>query len=299
MRGRYALLLIATFAASLIAASPGVPTTPKAEDVGDVEPSGCSGFTRRSRSISRPRDVSGAVTLVARRGRIVALRSAGPRRHRLEEADDEGLDLPARVHVEADHGRRRDDDDRRGQGSPHRSRVGVHPRVQDDESRRREGDDGQAGADAGVRPRRPAACAAGIRSGAGRSRDHRDGSADAHVRPHERRRQRHRAGRGSRRAARSDTLANYIPKLAQTPLDFQPGTLWRYSGLYGFDVLAPHRRDRVGSAVRSVSSAAALHAARHEGHGLRADAGAHGARGDASISARPTARSRRRRMRIS
>src|SRR5947207_13078858 len=36
----------------------------------------------------------------------------------------------------------------------------------------------------------------------------------------------------------NDTLANYISKLAQTPLDFQPGTLWRYSGLYGFDVLA-------------------------------------------------------------
>jgi CubicO group peptidase (beta-lactamase class C family) len=36
----------------------------------------------------------------------------------------------------------------------------------------------------------------------------------------------------------NDTLATYIPKLAQTPLDFQPGTLWRYSGLYGFDVLA-------------------------------------------------------------
>jgi CubicO group peptidase (beta-lactamase class C family) len=36
----------------------------------------------------------------------------------------------------------------------------------------------------------------------------------------------------------NDTLSNYIPKLAQTPLDFQPGTLWRYSGLYGFDVLA-------------------------------------------------------------
>ncbi len=35
-----------------------------------------------------------------------------------------------------------------------------------------------------------------------------------------------------------DTLANYIPKLAAIPLDFQPGTLWRYSGLYGFDVLA-------------------------------------------------------------
>ena len=36
----------------------------------------------------------------------------------------------------------------------------------------------------------------------------------------------------------NDTLANCVPKLALTPLDFQPGTLWRYSGLYGFDVLA-------------------------------------------------------------
>ena len=36
----------------------------------------------------------------------------------------------------------------------------------------------------------------------------------------------------------TDTLASYIPKLAQTPLDFQPGAKWAYSGLYGFDVLA-------------------------------------------------------------
>jgi CubicO group peptidase (beta-lactamase class C family) len=36
----------------------------------------------------------------------------------------------------------------------------------------------------------------------------------------------------------SDTLATYIPKLASVPLDFQPGTLWRYSGLVGFDVLS-------------------------------------------------------------
>jgi CubicO group peptidase (beta-lactamase class C family) len=35
-----------------------------------------------------------------------------------------------------------------------------------------------------------------------------------------------------------DTLATYIPKLAGVPLDFQPGTLWRYSGLAGFDVLS-------------------------------------------------------------
>jgi CubicO group peptidase (beta-lactamase class C family) len=36
----------------------------------------------------------------------------------------------------------------------------------------------------------------------------------------------------------TDTLATYIPKLASVPLDFQPGTLWRYSGLAGFDVLS-------------------------------------------------------------
>jgi CubicO group peptidase (beta-lactamase class C family) len=36
----------------------------------------------------------------------------------------------------------------------------------------------------------------------------------------------------------NDTLATYIPKMAAVPLDFQPGTLWRYSGLVGFDVLS-------------------------------------------------------------
>jgi CubicO group peptidase (beta-lactamase class C family) len=35
-----------------------------------------------------------------------------------------------------------------------------------------------------------------------------------------------------------DTLATYIPRLAAVPLDFQPGTLWRYSGLAGFNVLS-------------------------------------------------------------
>jgi len=38
--------------------------------------------------------------------------------------------------------------------------------------------------------------------------------------------------------APQDTLATYIPKLGTVPLDFQPGTLWRYSGLAGFDVLS-------------------------------------------------------------
>jgi CubicO group peptidase (beta-lactamase class C family) len=34
-----------------------------------------------------------------------------------------------------------------------------------------------------------------------------------------------------------DTLATYIPRLGAAALDFQPGTLWRYSGLAGFDIL--------------------------------------------------------------
>ena len=34
-----------------------------------------------------------------------------------------------------------------------------------------------------------------------------------------------------------DTLATYIPRLGGVSLDFPPGTLWRYSGLVGFDVL--------------------------------------------------------------
>ena len=36
----------------------------------------------------------------------------------------------------------------------------------------------------------------------------------------------------------TDSLATFIPKLAGVPLDFQPGTLWRYSGQAGFDVLS-------------------------------------------------------------
>ena len=51
-------------------------------------------------------------------------------------------------------------------------------------------------------------------------------------------------GLGNRQAgasmnrAENDTLATYIPKLGAVALDFQPGTLWRYSGLAGFDVLS-------------------------------------------------------------
>lgn len=36
----------------------------------------------------------------------------------------------------------------------------------------------------------------------------------------------------------NDTLASYVPKLALVPLDFQPGTLWKYSPTAGFEVLS-------------------------------------------------------------
>ncbi len=50
-------------------------------------------------------------------------------------------------------------------------------------------------------------------------------------------------GLGAREGARiapkspTDTLATYIPKLAAVPLDFQPGTQWAYSGSAGPEVL--------------------------------------------------------------
>jgi CubicO group peptidase (beta-lactamase class C family) len=47
-----------------------------------------------------------------------------------------------------------------------------------------------------------------------------------------------RIGADLARQAPDDTLATYVPKLAAVPLDFEPGTLWRYSGLAGFDVLS-------------------------------------------------------------
>ena len=38
-------------------------------------------------------------------------------------------------------------------------------------------------------------------------------------------------------AKAGETLAQVLPRLASAPLDFQPGTRWAYSALYGFDTL--------------------------------------------------------------
>lgn len=46
-----------------------------------------------------------------------------------------------------------------------------------------------------------------------------------------------RAAQGSTWPGESETLATLIPRLARMPLDFHPGTRWRYSGLAGIDTL--------------------------------------------------------------
>jgi CubicO group peptidase (beta-lactamase class C family) len=43
---------------------------------------------------------------------------------------------------------------------------------------------------------------------------------------------------GPARPVEGDTLATYVPRLAAAPLDFQPGTQWAYSGLAGPDTLS-------------------------------------------------------------
>ena len=63
-----------------------------------------------------------------------------------------------------------------------------------------------------------------------------------------------RAAGPTAQRAPQDTLATYIPKLGAVPLDFQPGTLWRYSGLAGFDVLS--RIVEVASGSRTTNSCA-------------------------------------------
>lgn len=39
-------------------------------------------------------------------------------------------------------------------------------------------------------------------------------------------------------ATATETLAHYLPRLGQVPLEFQPGTRWAYSAAAGFDVLS-------------------------------------------------------------
>jgi CubicO group peptidase (beta-lactamase class C family) len=233
---RHALILIALSAGTVIAASGGVPTTSKAEDVG----MSTERLVRIHDTVTRhieAKDVSGAVTLVARRGKIVHFDAQG-----LADIDSKkpmakdtifrlaSMSKPitaVAVMMMIEEGKVRLTD-RVSQFIPEfkTMKVAVAKGTTDKPVQMPGFGRGGPPPAAPEYDLVPAAReitvkdllthTSGLMSGGV------SGAEQAKVAPR----------------SPNDTLANYIPKLAQTPLDFQPGTLWRYSGLYGFDVLA-------------------------------------------------------------
>ena len=216
--------------------------------------------------------ISGAVTLVARRGRVVHYEAQGVMDVESEEADAQGRDLPHGLLDQAGHGRRHPDADRGGEGRPDRPRLEVHPRVQGDEGRRREGrsEVQLVPAEREVTIRDLMTHTSGLASGGLGQRQ----APPELLRP---------GGAGARwprvRAAASPTL----------PLDFQPGTRWRYSGLAGIDTLARVVEVASGPAVRRVPQAADLRAAGDGRHLLRRARRSAGPPGDRSTAGPRTA----------
>ena len=81
----------------------------------------------------------------------------------------------------------------------------------------------------------------------------------------------HAARRAKSRARRTRRWPTTFPRSATMPLEFQPGTRWAYSAQAGFDTLGRIVEIVSGQAVRSVPEAAHLRSARHEGHLLLSD----------------------------
>jgi len=233
---RHALILIALSVGTALAAPPGVPTAPKAEDVGVST----ARLQRIHETVARhidAKDVSGAVTLVARRGRIVHFEAQG-----LADIDSKkpmakdsifrlaSMSKPitsvavmmmleeGKIHL----------NDRVSTFIPEFKTMKVAVAKGTTDKPVQMPGFGRGGpapappefdlvpASREITVKDLLTHTSGLMSGGV------SGAEQARLVP-----------RGP-----NDTLANYIPKLAQTPLDFQPGTLWRYSGLYGFDVLA-------------------------------------------------------------
>ena len=168
--------------------------------------------------------------------------SKAPMRH--------GRDLPHGLLDQAGHGRGDPDADRGGQGRPDRPRLEVHPRVQGDEGRRREGRGGRA------------------RRGGARGHDPRP--ADAHLRPGQRRARPAEgaagaapAGRGGGDAGRGGVPLRRAPARlpARDALAVQRPGRDRRPG--------PGRGGRLRAAVRRVPAATHLRAAGDGGHLLR------------------------------
>jgi len=233
---RHALILIALSVGTALAAPPGVPTAPKPEDVGVST----ARLQRIHETVARhidAKDVSGAVTLVARRGRIVHFEAQG-----LADIDSKkpmakdsifrlaSMSKPitsvavmmmleeGKIHL----------NDRVSTFIPEFKTMKVAVAKGTTDKPVQMPGFGRGGpapappefdlvpASREITVKDLLTHTSGLMSGGV------SGAEQARLVP-----------RGP-----NDTLANYIPKLAQTPLDSQPGTLWRYSGLYGFDVLA-------------------------------------------------------------
>jgi CubicO group peptidase (beta-lactamase class C family) len=233
---RRALILLVLSAATLVAATPGVPSASKAEEVG----MSTERLARIHDAVLKhidAKDVAGAVALVARRGRIVYFEAQG-----LADIDAKkpmakdsifrlaSMSKPitaVAVMMMLEEGKVRLTD-RVSQFIPEfkTMKVAVAKGTTDKPVQMPAFGRGGPPAAPPEFDLVPAAREITVRD----LLTHTSGLMSAGVSGAEQ----------ARVAPRSpnDTLANYIPKLAQTPLDFQPGTQWRYSGLYGFDVLA-------------------------------------------------------------
>jgi CubicO group peptidase (beta-lactamase class C family) len=233
MRIAFSVLSVVVLGALVGAASPGVPTAPKAEDVGFST----ERLARIHEAVAKhieQKDVSGAVTLVARRGKIVHFEAQG-----LADIDSKKPMMKDSIFRLA---------------SMSKPITAVAVLMMMEEGKIRLSDrvstfipefKTMKVAVAKGTTDKPVAAPGFGRGGPPPEFDlvpavreitvhdlltHTSGLMSAGVSGAE---QARLAPRGP-----TDTLANYVPKLAQTPLDFQPGTLWRYSGLYGLDVLA-------------------------------------------------------------
>ncbi len=161
--GALALLAIAA-TASAGAAEPVLPTAASPEDVG-LSSSQLARIEAVTQKHIEAGLVPGAVMLVARRGKIAWARTMGFRDRGAKRSDAAGFDLPDLFHDQADRFRRRHDAGRGRQDADQRSRLEIHPRIRQDEGRRREDRGRQA------------------RTGRSRPRDDGAGSAAAHLRP--------------------------------------------------------------------------------------------------------------------
>ncbi len=236
MRRIKQILLFLLCAFSLTAAS--LPTT-KPEDVGlsSERLQRIHAMVQRHMDLG---DITGAVMLVARKGQIAYVDVAGHDGRRNQKAHDARLAVSHGIHDQARDRHRHHDDARRRQAAVGRSGIQIYPRIQGHEGW---GAAGHRAVGAGNPPKFytvPAEREITIKD----LLTHTSGLSSGPMGQSEVAKVRRKP---------TETLADYIPRLASTPLEFQPGTRWMYSPSDGFDVLGADRRNSFGHAAQSSS----------------------------------------------